>query len=181
MSRCKANVLFFDHSNVIQPSPRTREHKASIGKREMSLTMCGCFQLTSEACYTYSEAAHCALMLSRRQTDAAMNPDWILTWMYFAHVCTSNTSRALLLNEVDSVSLSYNYNLCCCCCWKEFFRCQPYFPRRDYCVRNPADRRQIWTADLQWDDRTNSVMSPNKISMVTVTQAARKSFIPAVQ
>lgn len=42
--------------------------------------------------------------------------------------------------NVDGVPLSYNYNLCCCCCWEEFFRCQPYFTRRDYCVWSPADR-----------------------------------------
>lgn len=60
VSRCKARVLFFDHSDVIHPPLCTGEHEASIGKREMSLTMCGCFQLTSEASYEYSDVAHCA-------------------------------------------------------------------------------------------------------------------------
>ncbi len=86
-------------SNVIHPFPRTREHKASTGKREMSLTMCGCFQLTSEACYKYSNATHCAPMLNTTQTDAITSPH--STWIYFpeAHVCTSNSSEAPLLNE----------------------------------------------------------------------------------
>lgn len=45
--------------------------------------------------------------------------------------------------NVNSVSLSYNYDLRYCCCWEEFFTCQPYFLRgRLLCcsVRSPADR-----------------------------------------
>lgn len=80
--RMQSLHAIFDHSHIIHPSPRTTEHKASIGNREMSLTMCGCFQLTSEACYKYSDVAHCALMLCRTQTDAIMKPD--STWIYFS-------------------------------------------------------------------------------------------------
>lgn len=92
MSRCKARVLF-----LIAPVSFTHplaqgEHKASIGKRKMSLTMCGCFQLTSEASYKYSDAAHCSPLLSGTQTDAITNSD--STWIHSPdpHVCKSKGS-----------------------------------------------------------------------------------------
>lgn len=142
----QSHCAIFDRSNVIHPSPRTREHKASIGNREMSLTMCGCFQLTSEACYKYSDAAHCAPLLSGTQTDAITNPDstWIYTVQYFPepHACVCMPVMEAGLHyrmNNDSVSVSYNYNLCyCCSCWEEFLTCQPYFWRRDYCVLEPC-------------------------------------------
>lgn len=87
-----SQCAIFDCATVIHPSPRTREHKASIGKRKMSLTMCGCFQLTSEASYKYSNAAHCAPLLSGTQTDAIANSDSTRAHSPDPHVCTSKGS-----------------------------------------------------------------------------------------
>ena len=75
MSRCRASVLFWITPMSFSHPLSTREHKASIENAVMSLTMCGCFQLTSEACYKYSDAAHCAPLLSGTQTDAIADPD----------------------------------------------------------------------------------------------------------
>ena len=87
MSRCKASVLFLIAPMSFTPPPPPlpppmREHRASIGKGEMSFTMCGCFQLTSEACYEYSDVAHCAHRCSpeKQKTDAIASPH--STWMY---------------------------------------------------------------------------------------------------
>lgn len=80
MSACKASVLFV--INIIHPSPCTREHEASIRKGEMSLTMCGCLQLTSEARYKYSDVTHCVLTLSRTQTDAILKLNYAFTFVH---------------------------------------------------------------------------------------------------
>lgn len=107
------------------------EHRASIAEREMSLAKCGCFQLTSEACYKYSNGAHCAPLHSGTQTDVIVNSD--STWIYFrSHKCSRARLHYWMI--IANVFLSYNYHLCYCCCWDEFFRCQPYFLRRDYCA-----------------------------------------------
>lgn len=172
----QSQCAIFDHSNVIQPSPHTGEHKASIGKREMSLTMCGCFQLTSEACYKYSDAAHCA-PLAQGNTNKCNHESRL-------NLNILEYTRATCV-RVTQAGLHYWMNVC------------PYLIITIFVAvvagRNFSDGSHIsregtivfgalltdWMTDLQWDDHTNSVMSPNKISMVTVAQAARKPFIPS--
>lgn len=154
----QSQCAIFDHSNVIHPSPRTREHKASIGKREMSLTMCGCFQLTSEARYKYSDAAHCA-PLAHWNTNRCNHKSWLnLNILYFPELHVCNASRAPLLSER----------------WKCVYLIITIFVTV-VSGRNFSDVRDIfwegtivfgalltdWMTDLQWDDHTNSVMGPN--------------------
>ena len=95
-----------DPRSSIHPSLPTREHKASLGKREMSLTMCGWFQLTSEAFYKYSDVAHCALMLNRTRNSCKCKSGLGLNMLFWATcVCGQHW---IIANE-HSESLSDDY------------------------------------------------------------------------
>lgn len=104
-----------------------------------TMTMCGCFWLTSEAHYEYSAGAHCAPMLCRTQ-HACNGEAWLnFSILFLSHMCAWVTRVGLhLWMNIESVSLAGNCtdNMC----WEEFFRCEPYFPRRGFCVWIPAGR-----------------------------------------
>lgn len=147
MSGCEACVLFLITARIIGPSSCTREHEASIGKREMSLTMCGRVQLTSEARYKYSDVAHCpSLMLCRTQNLCDHGgPAQAECTSSHPRVCARNASGCISDNNATNahtVSLSYNYSRCC---WEGFFffppnTCQPYFTKKGGVCWSPKDR-----------------------------------------
>lgn len=97
MSGCEACVLFLITARIIGPSSCTREHEASIGKREMSLTMCGHVQLTSQARYKYSDVAHCpSMMLCGTQNLCDHGgPAWAECTSSHPHVCARNASGCM--------------------------------------------------------------------------------------
>lgn len=65
---------------------------------------------------------------------------WSLTQLQYTFLeCAWVTRVGLhLWMNIESVSLAGNCtdNMC----WEEFFRCEPYFPRRGFCVWIPAGR-----------------------------------------
>lgn len=154
----------YDHHNVIHPFPCTWEHKASTGKREVPLTMCCCFQLTSEACYKYSDPAHCAPLLGGTQTDAIMTP--ASTWIYFREPGScANVSTAASLNEHRQCACLYRIiTIFVTVLLGEIFQMSAIFSERGLLF---GATLTDWMTDLQWDDHTNSLIRPNKISMVT--------------
>lgn len=138
------------------------EHRASIAEREMSLTKCGCFQLTSEACYKYSNGAHCAPLHSGTQTDVIVNSD--STWIYFRSVrepgsiteWSSPMFSYLIITIFVTVVAGMNFSDVSHIFWEGTIVL--------YSVEPPLTD---WVTDLQRDDHTNSISRPNKISMVT--------------
>lgn len=101
MSGCDACMLFLITARIIGPSSCTREHEASIGKREMSLTMCGHVQLTSEARYKYSDVAHYpSLMLCRTQNLCDhRGPAQAECTSSHPRVCARNANASALVNK----------------------------------------------------------------------------------
>lgn len=124
----------------------------------MSLTMCGCFQLTSEACYKYSDAAHCAHRCSpEKNKQMQSRVPTQLGYTVPSHN-TSNASGGLHYGtSADSVSSSPNYNLCYC--YRDFFSDVSHIFFREQgplCWEAPLTD---WMTDPQRDNRTDSAMS----------------------
>lgn len=155
--------------------PRTREHRASIGKGEMSLTMCGCFQLTSEACYKYSDGAHCAHRCLPEKTNrckrvSRLNLDILSRAITRAtQVGGSITERAqtACLHLLTTISVTVT---------GIFFQMSAIFfsENRDHCVWRPR-----W--QTEWQIRSETIAptppwAPDNISMATVAWAAHKAF-----
>lgn len=137
MSGLEACVLFLITGRIIGPSSCTREHEASIGKREMSLTMCGRVQLTSEACYKYSDVAHCpSLMLCRTQNLCDRGgPAQAECTCSHPRVCARNASGCI---SEQTQTLYLYLIITAAVAGRDFFFPQIHvshiFPRREECV-----------------------------------------------